>query len=81
MQSIVNLDSDDSGHDEPKIPKLEENKQGKDTSSEENCESSSAGQENPNPSGAESKEQTEIKKISPPSKRDIAVRKLKHQLK
>ena len=79
-QGIVNLDSDDSGHDEPKIRKLEENRQAKDSPPEEVCENVVSAQDNQN-LGSETKDQTEIKKSSPPSKRDLAIRKLKYQLK
>lgn len=85
----MNLDSDDSGHDEPKTQKLEENKNIipiKDKCFEETIDAT-ASTENQSTEKInefikpENKDQTDVKKPAPPSKKDIIVRKLKYQLK
>lgn len=88
FQSFVNLDSDDSGHDEPKSQRSDEcknvalvNDAAKSTE-ENNVEMVAAndGAQTEEIKSIESKQADEIRK-TPPSKRDILVRKLKHKLK
>ncbi len=85
----MNLDSDDSGHDEPKIRKLEETKitnPAKEKLPEEFAETTttSEGQiveKQSEFTKPENKDQPDAKKPTPPSKKDLIVRKLKYQLK
>ncbi|XP_065214873.1 E3 ubiquitin-protein ligase BRE1B-like [Planococcus citri] len=83
-ESVVNLDSDDSGHDEPKAKKLSENKSA--VLSKEKSEEETDCTENQNSDKSEflkpeNKDQLEVKKATPPTKKDLIVRKLKYHLK
>lgn len=84
FQNVVNLDSDDSGHDEPKAKKLAENKPS--ALFKEKSEEETECMENQNSDKSEflkpeNKDQQEVKKTTPPTKKDLIVRKLKYHLK
>lgn len=84
----MNLDSDDSGHDEPRIRRLEEKivSSGKEKCNEERADLAAPAENHNSDKQADTtkvdgKEQTDVKKSTPLTKKDIVVRKLKYQLK